>query len=63
MDLYIFQAEVAGTEEIKFWIMNWGAKAGVLETESFREDIRAETEAMMNKYNKGFEKEETPLRA
>ena len=27
----IFEAEVAGTEEIKFWIMSWGASALVLE--------------------------------
>ena len=35
----IFEAEVAGTEEIKFWIMNWGSKAEVLEPESLRDVI------------------------
>ena len=47
----LFTAEVAGTEEIKFWIMNWGSKAHVLEPESLRNEIRAEAEAMLNKYH------------
>ncbi|MEA3359398.1 MAG: WYL domain-containing protein [Thermodesulfobacteriota bacterium] len=28
----IFEAEVAGTDEIKFWIMSWGSNAQVLES-------------------------------
>jgi len=32
----IFEAEVAGTEEIKFWIMSWGSNAEVLEFGSLR---------------------------
>ena len=32
----IFEAEVAGTEEIKYWVMTWGSKAEVLEPESLR---------------------------
>ena len=46
----LFTAEVAGTEEIKFWILNWGSKAEVLEPESLRDDIRAEAEAMLCTY-------------
>ena len=46
----LFTAEVAGTQEIKFWIMNWGSKAKVLEPESLREEIRAEAETMLQKY-------------
>ena len=42
----IFEAEVAGTEEIKFWVMSWGSKALVLEPESLREELRAEAKAM-----------------
>ena len=42
----IFEAEVAGIAEIKFWILKWGAKARVIEPESLREAIRAEAEAM-----------------
>jgi predicted DNA-binding transcriptional regulator YafY len=41
---------VAGTEEIKFWVMSWGSKALVLEPESLREEIRAEAEAVVGKY-------------
>jgi hypothetical protein len=26
----IFEAEVAGTAEIKFWVLKWGARARVL---------------------------------
>jgi predicted DNA-binding transcriptional regulator YafY len=57
----IFEAEVAGTEEIKFWIMSWGSHALVLEPESLREEIRAEAEAMLGKYMEEIEKEEKPL--
>jgi hypothetical protein len=32
----IFEAQVAGTNEIRFWIMTWGSKAVVLEPESLR---------------------------
>jgi len=47
----LFTAEVAGTDEIKFWILNWGSKAEVLEPESLRDEIRAEAEAMMCTYD------------
>ncbi len=46
----IFEAEVAGIDEIKFWILKWGAKAGVLEPESLRDEIRREAEAMAANY-------------
>ncbi|MCG6878840.1 MAG: transcriptional regulator [Deltaproteobacteria bacterium] len=46
----VFEAEVAGTDEIRFWIMTWGSKAEALEPESLREEIRAETEAMASRY-------------
>ncbi|MFC1868759.1 helix-turn-helix transcriptional regulator [Thermodesulfobacteriota bacterium] len=60
----IFEAMVAGSEEIKFWIMNWGSKAEVLEPESLRNEIKAEAETMLWKYTKnGIEKEEKPLSA
>ncbi|CAB1072967.1 hypothetical protein D1AOALGA4SA_1706 [Olavius algarvensis Delta 1 endosymbiont] len=47
----IFEAEVAGIDEIKFWILKWGAKARVIEPESLRDAIRAEAEAMAGNYN------------
>jgi predicted DNA-binding transcriptional regulator YafY len=46
----IFEAKVAGTDEIKFWIMNWGSNAQVLEPESLRDEIWEEAEAMTEKY-------------
>ena len=48
----IFEAEVAGIDEIKFWIMNWGSKAMVLEPESLKKEIRTEAEAMFQRYSK-----------
>jgi len=46
----IFEAEVAGIAEIKFWILKWGANARVIEPESLRQAIRAEAEAMVGNY-------------
>ena len=46
----IFEAEVAGTKEIAFWVLKWGAKARVLAPESLRDEIRAEVEAMRQIY-------------
>ena len=46
----IFEAEVAGTEEIKFWVLKWGAKARVLAPTSLCEEIRFEAEAMLKSY-------------
>jgi predicted DNA-binding transcriptional regulator YafY len=46
----IFEAEVAGTDEIKFWVMTWGANAQVLEPESLREEIRREAAVMLTRY-------------
>ncbi len=36
---------MAGTEEIRFWVMSWGSKAEVLEPQSLREEIRMKAEA------------------
>jgi predicted DNA-binding transcriptional regulator YafY len=46
----IFGAEVAGIEEIKFWVLKWGGKARVIEPESLREAIRSEARAMLENY-------------
>jgi predicted DNA-binding transcriptional regulator YafY len=54
----IFEAQVAGTDEIRFWIMTWGSKAEVLEPESLREEIRAEAERMAKRYEGGVATEE-----
>ena len=59
----IFEAEVAGTEEVKFWIMSWGVKALILEPGSLSDEFRSEAEAMLARYDKELEKEERPLEA
>lgn len=46
----IFEAEVAATDEIKFWIMSWGSQAEVLEPESLREGIRLKAEKIAKRY-------------
>jgi predicted DNA-binding transcriptional regulator YafY len=48
----ILEAEVAGTDEIKFWIMSWGSQALVLKPESLREEIRAEAEETAQRYGR-----------
>jgi len=48
----IFEADVAGTDEIKFWIMQWGAGATVMEPESLRRDVYTEAKAMVDLYEK-----------
>jgi predicted DNA-binding transcriptional regulator YafY len=54
----VFEAKVAGTDEIKFWVMSWGSKAEVLEPESLREEIRSETIAMLERYDRETDKQE-----
>ena len=51
----IFEAQVSGIDEIKFWILKWGAKARVLEPESLQDAIRTEAEAMVSNYLRGRE--------
>lgn len=46
----ILDVDVAGTDDIKFWIMNWGAKALVLEPDSLRDEILQEAREMSKNY-------------
>ncbi|MGE5255724.1 MAG: helix-turn-helix transcriptional regulator [Hyphomicrobiales bacterium] len=46
----LFEAEVAGTEEIKHWVLRWGACAEVLAPESLREQIQQEAGELVNVY-------------
>ena len=55
----IFEAEVAGTDEIRFWIMTWGSKAEVLSPASLRDEIRAEAEMMASRYGASIVAEES----
>jgi len=50
----IFEAQVAGTDEIRFWIMTWGSNAEALEPESLREEIKGEAERMAKRYEGYF---------
>jgi len=47
----IFEAEVSGTDEVKFWVMSWGARARVLEPESVRKEIQSECALTLDNYN------------
>jgi hypothetical protein len=46
----LFEAVVAGTQEIKYWILGWGSHAEVLEPEDLRKAICAEAMATLNLY-------------
>jgi predicted DNA-binding transcriptional regulator YafY len=48
----IFEADVAGTEEIKHWVLKWGAKAEVLAPHVLRREIHQEAEGMLKIYGK-----------
>lgn len=44
------EMEVAGTREVKLWVMGWGAQAEVLAPDSLRKEIKAEIKAMRAQY-------------
>lgn len=46
----IFSADVAGTEEIKLWVLKWGAGAQVLAPESLQREIEKEVRNMLDFY-------------
>jgi predicted DNA-binding transcriptional regulator YafY len=48
----IFEARVAGTEEIKFWLMTWGSKAEVLSPAALRNEMISEAKAMLHNYQR-----------
>ncbi len=48
----IFLAEVAGTEEVKHWVMSWGTSAEVLSPDSLREEIASELITCIKKYER-----------
>ncbi len=47
----IFAAQVAGIEEIRFWILKWGADATVLEPDALRKAIIREAGGMLANYS------------
>ncbi|MBI4767326.1 MAG: WYL domain-containing protein [Deltaproteobacteria bacterium] len=52
-DSLIFEAEVAGTEEVKYWVLGWGPNACVLEPAGLKEKIRTQVAATLALYEKG----------
>ena len=46
----IFEAEVAGIDEIKIWILEWGAKAKVIEPDSLKMEIKSEIDSLQALY-------------
>jgi predicted DNA-binding transcriptional regulator YafY len=46
----IFEAEVSGTDEVKFWLMSWGSGALVLKPESLRKEIQSECALTLDHY-------------
>jgi predicted DNA-binding transcriptional regulator YafY len=59
----IFEAEVAGTDEIKLWVMRWGSKAYVLEPRHLKEEIQSEAAGMLVMYENGIARQEKALTA
>jgi predicted DNA-binding transcriptional regulator YafY len=57
----IFEAEVAGTDEIKFWILKWGANARVLAPESLVDEMETEARAMLANYSMPGMSRRTPV--
>ena len=59
----LFEANVACTKEFKAWIMQWGAKAIVLEPEGLRNEIQTETVEMLAVYANSIKPMEKTLTA
>ena len=56
---FLIEAEVAGTREIKYWVLGWGAHAEVLEPAFLREEVLAEARSMARLYDTGMMVNET----
>ena len=46
----IFEADVAGLDEISFWVLSWGSKAVVISPESLKEAVKEEVRKMSLNY-------------
>ncbi len=46
----VFEAQVAGTDEIKRWVLKWGADAEVLAPDELRQAVSQEAQAMLDHY-------------
>ena len=54
----IFSAEVAGTDEVKHWVLSWGTSAEVIEPELLRRELATELQNSLRKYAQDIEKAE-----
>ena len=45
-----FEAEVAGTDEVRHWVMSWGKSAEVIQPKSLRHEIAQELSDCLGKY-------------
>lgn len=46
----VFTAEVAGTEEVRHWVMSWGKSAEIISPDFLRHEISSELRATLRKY-------------
>ena len=46
----VFSAEVAGTDEVKHWVLGWGKHAETLEPEFLREEVARELKECLARY-------------
>jgi predicted DNA-binding transcriptional regulator YafY len=51
----LFTAEVAGIEEIAYWVLKWGSDATVLSPETLRSAVIEQVRAMLKNYSTGVE--------
>jgi len=54
----VFSAEVAGTDEVRHWVLSWGKNAEVLTPEQLRLEIATELQDSLKKYAQDVEKAE-----
>jgi len=59
----ILEMDVAGTKEIKSWLLGWGSQARVLEPDSLREEIQAEAAEILGVYANSSAQVESALTA
>jgi len=48
----LFSAEVAGTDEVRHWILSWGRSAEVLEPQSLRKEVLQELSDCVKAYTR-----------
>jgi len=47
----IFEADVAGVDEIRFWVLSWGSETTVISPESLKLTTQKEIETMAENFN------------